>query len=370
MKTEISSSPNPASPAEPDDLLAEGARARKLSGDVEGVKSLTEGARLVNDVVLAQVLFALWDSGFYEFSLTHHRFHVQEAAEQLQLDATLLRWLLDYLVGRGILQATDGQVGLTEQGARLSNILLRGTMNLYIGGWGPQLANIGSLLRKKMTQDDFRDLRSGRHTVTGTEQLTCVRAVPAVLKTLARKKLRGVLHVACRTGELLVELARLEPALHGTGVDKAAERIAAAEANAVRHGVDSRLRFVAAEFGRDPLPLDHESLGEIDVVVALYLLHEVGRHGRQAIVDLLRQIKAMFPGRQFLFMETLPYQAPPQGKKPPATFSQLDYLLIHRVRNQGLPLPSAEWQSILEEAGLKFLEVQEIYSIGLYLAEL
>jgi hypothetical protein len=79
--------PTPPPPADPLDLLAEGARARKLSAEVEGVKSMMDGMRLINDAILAQVLFALWDSGFYEYSLTHPRFSVAAAAEALHLDA-------------------------------------------------------------------------------------------------------------------------------------------------------------------------------------------------------------------------------------------------------------------------------------------
>jgi phenylpyruvate C(3)-methyltransferase len=369
MSAEITSNSHPPA-AEPNDLLAEGARARKLSSDVEGVKSLVEGIRLINDTVLTQVLFALWDSGFYEYSLTHPRFHIQAAADELQLDATTLRWLLEYLVGRGILQTENDRMGLTAHGVRLSNILLRGTMNLYVGGWGPQLANIGPLLRKEMTREHYRTLRSGRHTVMGTEQLICVRTVPAILKILARKKLSGILHLACRTGQFLIELARSEPSLHGIGVDRASERIATARANALDHGVESRMTFVTAEVGGGRLPIDEASLNRIDVVAALYLLHEVARHGRQKVVDLLREMKEMFPGRLFLFMETLPGDNQPPGKKPPATFTQLDYLLIHRLRGQGLPLPAAEWKSILEQAGLQLLEMQEVYTSGVYLAGL
>jgi hypothetical protein len=118
------------------------------------------------------------------------------------------------------------------------------------------------------------------------------------------------------------------------------------------------------------LPLDEQSHSAIDVIMSIYLLHEIGRHGKQRIVEVLRQIKRSFPGRLFLFTETLPADTVTLGKKPPATFSQLDYLLIHRVRGRGLPLPSAEWKAILEDAGLKLLEVQEIHWIGLYLAEL
>ncbi len=357
-------------PIQPDDLRSEGERARKLSSDVDGVKSLIEGVRLVDDMVLAQVLFALWDSGFYEYSLSHPQFNLSQAADDLQLDPAILGWLLDHLAGRGILQYDNDQLGLTPRGVRLSNILVQGMMNLYIGGWGPQLANIGPLLRKEIPLADFRQLRSGRHTVKGTEQLISVRTVPAVLQILAKRKPKGVLQLACRTGEFLLELARSVPELRGIGIEKDAQRVFSAQSKARQRGVDPRLQFVNAEFGRDPVPLDRDSISTIDMVIALYLLHEVGRHGRQKIVEFLREIKAMFPGRLFLSMETLPAESQLPGKKPPSTFSQLDYLLVHRMRAQGMPLPAAEWKSIFEEAGLKLLEVQEVYGSGLYLAEL
>jgi cyclopropane fatty-acyl-phospholipid synthase-like methyltransferase len=371
MNAETTSNATTAVPAaQPYDLLAEGARARKLSAEVEGIKSLVEGIRLINDTVLAHVLFALWDSGFYEFSLTHPRFGVQEAAEALHLDATLLQWVLNHLVGRGILRAADGQMELTEHGAMLSNIVFRGTMNLYLGGYGSLLANIGPLLRKELTRTDLEKLRSGRHTGLGTEQLTSIRIVPAVLKVLETRKLHRVLHLACSTGGFLIQLARSDPLFHGIGIDKSAQKIAGAQENVRREGLESRLRLIKAEIGTDPLPLDDEARGAIDLVASIYLLHEIGRHGRQRIVDVLRQIKKMFPGRLFLFTETLPSDNPAASKKPPATFSQLDYILIHRIRGKGLPLSPEEWKSIVEEAGLKFIEFKEVYWIGLYLVQL
>ena len=364
------SDPTAVQPARPHDLLAEGARARKLSADVEGIKSLVEGTRLVNDSVLVHVLFSLWDCGFYEYSLTHPWFDSAQVAQELGLSAPLLKHLLDYLVGRGIVQTSDGKFGLTDRGARLSNVLLRGTMDLYVGGYGPLLSNIAPLLRNEISLSDFKNLRSGRHTVRGTEQLICVRTVPAVSKVMAQKKLRGVLNLATRTGEFLIELARSDSNVHGIGIDKAADRIDKARAHAAEQGVGERVAFVRSEIGREPLPLDGAAVAQIDSVVALYFLHEVARHGRRKVVDLVRQLKAILPGRLFLFLETLPMSAAPPAKKPPVTFSQLDYLLIHHLRDQGLPLPADDWKSILAEAGANIIEVQELYLNALYIAEL
>jgi hypothetical protein len=165
-------------------------------------------------------------------------------------------------------------------------------------------------------------------------------------------------------------MARSDPSFHGIGVDKSAEKIACAKEKASRYGLESRIRVMQAEVGVEPLPLDEETRNKIDVVASIYLLHEIGRYGRQRIVDVLRQIKASFPGKLFLFSETMPPSTPDSVKKPPSQYSQLDYLLIHRLRGKGMPHPAQEWKSIVTEAGLKLIDYKEVYSIGLFLAEL
>jgi len=357
-------------PADPHDLLAEGTRARKLSGEGEGVRCLVEGMRMINNTTLSYVLFALWDSGFYEYSLTHPRFSVAEAADELHLDAEVLRALLHYLVGCGVLRVTEEQMELTEYGSRLSNIVMRGTLNINLGGYGTQLTNIGPLLRKEVTREEIERSHSGVHSGLGTEQLTSVRLVPAVLKILAERNLHSMLHLACAAGGFLTQVARSDPSFRGVGIDKSAEKIAGAKGKISRYGLESRIRVMQAEVGTEPLPLDAETRNKIDVVASIYLLHEIGRNGRQRIVDVLRQIKADFPGKLFIFSETMPPSTPDSVKKPPTQYSQLDYLLIHRLRGKGMPLPAEEWKSIVADAGLKLIDHKEVYSIGLFLAEL
>jgi len=365
-----SKAPTPPPPADPYDLLAEGARARKLSAESEGVKCLVEGMRMINSTILTHVLFALWDSGFYEYSLSHPRFRVAEAAEELHLDPEVLESLLHHLVGCGILRVAEGQMELTEYGSRLSNIVLRGTMNINVGGYGSQVANIGPLLRKEVTREEIEESHSGFHSGLGTEQLTSVRLVPSVLKILAERNLHCMLHLACAAGGFLVQVALSDPSFRGIGIDKSAQKIAGAQEKLRRYGLESRIRLTQAEVGVEPLPLDEETRSQIDVVASIYLLHEIGRYGRQRIVDVLRQIKASFPGKLFLFSETMPPSTPDSVKKQPSQYSQLDYLLIHRLRGKGMPHPAEEWKSIIADAGLKLIEFKEVYSIGLFLAEL
>jgi SAM-dependent methyltransferase len=192
-----------------------------------------------------------------------------------------------------------------------------------------------------------------------------------VRKILEERNLHCLLYMSCcSSGEFLVQMARCDPLFHGVGIDTSTKQITHARKIVRHYGLETRIRLIQAEIGVEPLPLDEETRRQIDVVASIYLLHEVGRYGRQRIVDVLRQIKASFPGKLFLFSETMPPDTPNSVRKPPAQYSQLDYLLIHRLRGKGMPLPTAEWKSILAEAGLKLIDFKEIYSIGLFLAEL
>lgn len=342
-----------------------------MAGEAEGVKCLVEGMRMINNTILTHVLFALWDSGFYEYSLTHPRFNIAEAAEELHLDPEVLKMLLHHLVGCGVLRVAEEQMELTEYGSRLSNAVVRGSMNLNIGGYGSLLTHLGSLLRKEVTRAELEELRTGLHNSLGTEQMASVRLVPAVRKILEERNLHCLLYMSCcSSGEFLVQMARCDPLFHGVGIDTSTKQITHARKIVRHYGLETRIRLIQAEIGVEPLPLDEETRRQIDVVASIYLLHEVGRYGRQRIVDVLRQIKASFPGKLFLFSETMPPDTPNSVRKPPAQYSQLDYLLIHRLRGKGMPLPTAEWKSILAEAGLKLIDFKEIYSIGLFLAEL
>jgi Methyltransferase domain len=372
MSDSLSSrTPAPPPPTDPRDLLAEGARARKLSGEVEGVKCMMDGIRLINNTILTHVLFALWDSGFYEYSLSHPSFSSAEAAEALHLDADVFEMLLHHLVGCGILRVREERFELTEYGSRLSNVIVRGAMNVNIGGYGSMLTRIGPLLRKEVTRAELEELRTGLHNSLGTEQMACVRLAPVVRKILEERNLHNLLYMSCcSSGEFLAQMARSDPSFHGIGIDTSAKQIAHARQIVSRYGLESRIQLIQQKISVEPLPLDEETRSRIDVVASIYLLHEIGRHGRQRIVDVLRQIKASFPGKLFLASEAMPPDTPDSVRKLPAQYSQLDYLLIHRLRGKGLPLPAEEWKSIFAEAGIKLIEFKEVYSIGIFLAEL
>ena len=82
------------------DLVREGEIARGITFPPD-----PEELSLSGSYVYAQVLHALWDSGFYEYVRAHPRFGRAQAVEDLGYDAMTFDWLMYYLVGRGVMRA-------------------------------------------------------------------------------------------------------------------------------------------------------------------------------------------------------------------------------------------------------------------------
>jgi ubiquinone/menaquinone biosynthesis C-methylase UbiE len=335
--------------------------AEAASGASRGAAEAASGAEeigLASAFVYAQVLHALWDSGFYEHVRAHPRFVVAEAVADLGYDPMTFRWLLYYLVGRGVLRSpAPGEMELTEKGRRVTNTIARGLLNLYVGGYSALLANLGPLLRREIHLDDPRLDRSARHAAAGTEDVTCVHVVPQVVEILKEHEVRTVLDLGCGTGGFLIQWAHLAGGA-GVGVDMSAGALSAARANAASHGVADRLSFLLAEVGEGPLPIDAGDAARVDAITAMFMLHEFGRAGDAAIARVLSALRAQFPGRLLLALEMAPVDVLALNGHPPPAMDALDYHFIHPLSRQGEPRPKEAWQAMYEEAGMKLLAVR------------
>jgi ubiquinone/menaquinone biosynthesis C-methylase UbiE len=345
------------------DLLREADLARAIA-----FPPAAEELGLSSAYVYAQVLHALWDSGFYEYVRAHPRFAVAGAVEDLGLDAMTFDWLLYYLVGRGVVRSpAPGEMELTEKGQRVTNTIARGLLNLYVGGYNALLSNLGPLLRREMVLDDPRLDRSARHAAAGTEDITCVRVVPQVIDVLKEHEVKGILDLGCGTGGFLIQWAHLtrqhgghphSPGGWGAGVDMSEGALAAARVNAADFGVADKLSFYLGEVGKDRLPIGEDVASRIDALTAMFMLHEFGRRGDAAIVQVLSSLRAQFPGKLLLALEMQPVDVFALNGRPPPAMDALDYHFIHPLSRQGEPRPKDAWQAIYEEAGMKLLAVR------------
>ena len=332
----------------PKDLLREAEIARNINFPPHA-----EELTLSSDYIYAQVLFAMWDSGVYDYVRKHPRFSPAAAVTELGLDRAMFDRLAYYLIGRGLLRApAANELELTEKGQRVTNTIARGLLNLYVGGYAGVLGNLGPLLRGELALDDPRLDRSARHAAAGTEDMTCVRVVPQVIEMLQEYGVKGVLDLGCGTGGFLIQWARLTSG-GGTGVDMSAPALAAARENAASQGVGDRLTFALGEIGKTPLPVDEAGASRIDAVTAMFMLHEFGRAGDAAIVRVLASIKERLPGKLLFALEMQPVDVAALGGRPPPALDALDYHFIHMISRQGEPRPKEVWERIYAEAGMQ-----------------
>ncbi|APR84475.1 Hypothetical protein A7982_09824 [Minicystis rosea] len=344
---------NPRCTSMPKDLLREAELARGIV-----FPPSPEELSLSSSWIYAQVLQALWDSGFYDYVREHPRFTRDRVVADLGFDGMTFDWLMYYLVGRGVVRrGGDGVMELTEKGARVHNTIARGLLNLYVGGYAGLMANLGPLLRKEVSLDDPKLDRSARHAAAGTEDVTCVRVVPQVIEALREQGVKGILDLGCGTGGFLIQWAHLTGG-GGAGVDMSRAALAAAQVNAKQYGVAERLSFHHGDVGKDALPITDDVVRKIDALTAMFMLHEFGRAGDTAIVRVLSALKAQFAGKQLVALEMQPVEVDLLNGRPPPALDALDYHFIHPLSRQGEPRSKDAWQSIYEQAGMELVRVR------------
>jgi ubiquinone/menaquinone biosynthesis C-methylase UbiE len=100
--------------------------------------------------------------------------------------------------------------------------------------------------------------------------------------------------LGCGPGHLVVELARMAPGLHVTGVDLSDEMLAQAEACARQSGLRERVAFRKGDAAQIPFP-DHS----LDLVVSTLSLH----HWSEPVVVLDEIERVLRPDGAFLVFD-------------------------------------------------------------------
>jgi SAM-dependent methyltransferase len=322
---------------------------------------VVEARLTMSHAILAHVLLGLSDAGFYEYLSGRDSFAASDAVKALALDEFTFRSLLDYLVGCGALvvdEADDDVHRLTEKGRRYFNVYSRGVMNVYLGGYGSVLHKLGSVLKRQVALADPSLVRSTRHAAAGAAYSTCTFTIPDVFAAMDDKHAKVCLDLGCGTGDFLIQYVLRDETSRGIGIDISGDALEQARANAEAFGVADRLAFHEAAVGPHPLGVPAEALGEVEIVTSMYMLHEFGRNGREAIVDVIRSLKRELPGRLLLALEVEACEPAEFARQvPPAPhYGRLDYRLIHALSGQGLPRSQDDWHGIFEDAGCSVVE--------------
>lgn len=323
-----------------------------------GPNPVVEARDMLSNAILAHVLLGLSDAGFYEYISGKRDFSVSDAVQTLELARFTFEGLVEYLVGWGALERVDGdRFALTPQGTRQFNVYTRGVLNVYLGGYASVLKSLGRVLSKECKLDDRELARSTRHAAAGTAHATCSFTIPDVFGVMRDHGEKVCLDLGCGTGDFLLQWVLEDPEHRGVGVDMSAAALAQARETAEAWGVADRLEFHEARVGSEPLAVPEGALDDVDVVSSMYMLHELGRDGRGAIVDVMRSLKTQLPGRRLLMLEVVACDPETFAAQSPAPAhkGRLDYRLIHQLSGQGLPRTKEDWHGIIEDAGCELL---------------
>src|SRR5580704_2626870 len=111
----------PKNPISQQDVDREARICAELVGRSLGAYLKTVG--LVSEAYLAQVLVALWDSGLYEYVRQNGHVEIGAVSAELSLEPAVLRSLIEYLVGRGIMAPDGDAFVLSEKGRSYWNYI-------------------------------------------------------------------------------------------------------------------------------------------------------------------------------------------------------------------------------------------------------
>ena len=323
------------------------------------INPITEARNMMSNTILSHILLGLSDSGFYEFISDKETFDPKKAIAELDLDGFTFNAICEYLVGCAVfIHVDDNCLGLTSKGKRVFNVYSRGVVNVYLGGYHTVLESLGDVLKQKISLSCQALARSTKHAAAGAAHLTAPFTIPDVFEVIKDSSANTCLDLGCGTGDFLLQWVLQSESHTGIGIDMSSEALEQATETAGRWGVQDRLHFYEAEIGPEPIEIEDSILKDVDFVTSMYMLHEFGRGGRQAIIDVISALRKKLPGRHLLAVEVEEVDPKEfaEHTSPNSHFGRLDYRIIHQLSGQGLPRSQSEWHKIFEDSGCTIVE--------------
>ncbi|WP_413802471.1 SAM-dependent methyltransferase [Streptomyces iranensis] len=262
----------------------------------------------------------------------------QEVAEQYEdflADATLR-----YLTQRGVLHVEKERYTLTELGQDL--YAERGYLLWLAGGYGESLNSLDTILNGKHTfgADVDRDVR---WVAVGSALIGEADLREQVMAILGRIEFDTIADIGCGNGHFLIDLCRATDA-RGVGYDISPASCAEATGEVAKAGLGDRITIVeadATDVGNVP------RLGDVQLVMAFFFMHEVLEHGRDVLVDYLTQMCRRLPEGAYILTAEI---APPEQDEDTAEYFSPEYVYTQALMKQNM-MTGEQWGNAFTQAG-------------------
>jgi SAM-dependent methyltransferase len=269
------------------------------------------------------------------------------SAERLGIEeGALLEASLRYLAQRGLVYEESGVFKLSALGKAVCSD--KGYLVWLAGGYGETLRHLGAFL----TGDEIYgtdQARDGRWVAGGAALLGRRDVAPQAMRLLESVSFDRVLDLGCGNARFLLSVCRAF-GCSGVGVDISPEACEEAVKAVEAAGMAERVQIVRG----DAIDLDGiPSLGETQLVITFFLLHEISSESRSALIGYLSDMSSRLPaGAHLLVAEVLPTRQ--QAATTERFTPEFDF--VHAVMRQSL-LGEDEWREALEEGGFLVREV-------------
>ena len=313
-----------------------------------------EGLRYVRGYVATSCLWTLFECGFLDALDDGGSVSLSDFAAEHDLDLEVLTPMVEYLDGISILRTINGQYALDEAGRRLLQEP-RGLFDL-LRGYQPVFEQLTPLVQGRIQYGDGVT-RDGKYVAQGSGELGAQFPFPIMRDLMQTYGKFKVLDLGCGDLEFLFlccEDARFEC----WGIDKNSEAIAHAQDRLLGHSFAPRVHvrqgdmFALGEHAAD--------LQQIDALCAIDVFHEYLWDGPDRVLDLLKNLRAWFPGA-WLFVAEFCRHSHEWLRKHPNAF--LEHEVCHALTKQRI-LDTDELVTLFTEAGYEIVEPRVFPMVG------
>jgi len=278
----------------------------------------------------------------------------EELACQFGLDEALLKGLLDHAA-----RATDlvSRRGRRYRRSRAWNGEARFLVGLYGLAFGATSAQVQTLLLHPARGPALIDRQQHALAFAGHDGVRAAASLGVLPGLLRQLGLKRVLDLGCGPATLLIEMAASDPAFRGWGVEANAGMQGAARAAMRQAGVARRVRLLRGDARAIDTVLPPAVAAEVKAVVASQFVNEMFGAGTVAVVDWLRRLRQVLPGRLLVLAD----YCGRLGSPLPAD-GRLTLVHDHAQLLSGQGVPPArrhEWAALYRAAGGHLVHAME-----------
>lgn len=320
------------------------------------VQEWTQSIR--NGYMRAYIIFALHETGVFDALKNGESKAVEDLAAECRIEPYLLNSVILYLLVCDKIMERDGdKVRLTDFGR---HALFTDTLMTFawgaVGGYSIVLTELIPALRGKVKYGvDFE--RNGEYLAVGS-LLTGRGSHGWVIDYIKEAGTKRLCDLGCGSAIVLTSFCESAPNLRGVGLDISDGFLAEAHRRVKSMDLEDRIELIKGDITKPDTYID--KLGDVDAFNAMMVIHEFLADGDELVVDILKQMKAAFPGKVMIISEAIPYseeefhQLPWQDRPHPAS-SQYPF---HGLTWQGIPQKPEVWFKIFENAGVTLEDFQ------------